>query len=88
MNKSINLKKLLGNNIALWRHERKLTQSELAELCRISDVSLSRIENGSTWPKDSTLQKLCTALNVDPHVLFFSETVSSGTGGMMVADPD
>ena len=61
---------LLGKNIVAWRHRRGMTQSYLSEACRISDVALSRIENGLAWPKYSTLSFLANTLNVDIHILF------------------
>ena len=47
-----------------------MTQSYLSEACRISDVALSRIENGLAWPKHSTLSFLANSLGVDVHILF------------------
>ena len=68
------LRRLFGRNVAYWRHKRGMTQSVLAELCDITDVALSRIENGSSWFKEKTFNALVSALNVSPHVLFLDES--------------
>ena len=46
------------------RKKRKLTQRKLAELSGISDVQISKYENGDAAPTITFLEWLCTALEV------------------------
>ena len=74
MSKKRDVRKVLGTNIAAWRHRAGMSQSFLAEACGISDVALSRIENGLAWPKQATLSLLANSLSVEIHLLFLTNT--------------
>jgi len=49
------LKKQLGKKIQLIRKSRNLTQDELAEKIGIDTKSVSKIENGISYPEAETL---------------------------------
>lgn len=52
------LKKVIGNNLAELRKERKITQLELAEKFGYTDKAISKWEKGDTLPDVETLYKL------------------------------
>jgi transcriptional regulator with XRE-family HTH domain len=64
------LQQFLGNRVSALRHKAKLTQAELCVRVGITQVGLSLIENGRSWPKAETLAKLASALGVTPAELF------------------
>lgn len=64
------LQQALGVRIAILRQEAELTQVELAERVGVSQVGISLIERGESWPKPETLAKLATALGVTTAELF------------------
>ena len=53
----------IGNKIRERRRKFHITQAELAEICDISTVYMSRIENGSANPSLDILLNLAAALN-------------------------
>ncbi len=57
---------ILGNRIKIRRQEFKMTQSQLAEKCNISNNHLSAIENGREKPSLEVLCSICQNLNVTP----------------------
>lgn len=57
----------LGALIRRWRRERQLTLTELAAQVPMSASNLSRLELGSQRPpSDEVIERLATALDVDP----------------------
>jgi len=62
--------KKLGKRIQELRKLRGLTQSKLAEMIDVEVVTISRIENGSRFPKRENLENLADALNVEIKDLF------------------
>ena len=59
----------IGKNIKLYRKERKITQSELAELLFISPQMVSRYENNSAAPDVATLAKICSVFHISMDTL-------------------
>ncbi len=64
------IKKNLGNRIREIRLSRSLTQEALAEKINLSAKSLSQIELGNNFVSAETLDVLCSALEINPKVLF------------------
>lgn len=62
--------KKLGKRIQELRKLRGLTQSKLAELIEVEVVTVSRIENGSRFPKKENLENIARVLNVEIKDLF------------------
>ena len=60
----------IGETIYRLRKSRKMSQKELAEKADISDVHLSRIENGVVSMNILTLVKLAKALSVTEGEIF------------------
>lgn len=65
-----NLQQSLANRIVALRHQLDLTQVQLAKKTGISQVGISLIESGNSWPRPETLAKLAAALGVTPAELF------------------
>jgi transcriptional regulator with XRE-family HTH domain len=66
------LRDIFGGNIKRYRHDRKLSQADLAEKLDISVNFLCNIENGNRWISPKTLVKFASALNIEPYELFKS----------------
>jgi len=62
--------KYLGLNIAYYRKERGLSQSQLAELVNVSRTHMSRIENADCAVSLDVVFDICDALCVKPSKLF------------------
>lgn len=67
------LKKRFGRLVAVHRKHRGITQDALAEAIGMSVDMISRIEAGATGASFATIDKLATALRVDPAHFFTSE---------------
>ena len=52
-----------GENIAVIRKRRGITQEELAQMLSVNTITLSRWENGHFEPKASMINKLCKVLH-------------------------
>ena len=64
------LEKLVAENVKRIRKERGLTQEQLAELCETATSYIGLLETGKNVPKLSTIERIATALNVNPLVFF------------------
>ena len=62
--------KFLGLNIANFRKEKGLSQSQLAELVNISRTHMSRIETADCAVSLDVVFDICDALCVKPSKLF------------------
>jgi len=52
-------------NIKVARERRGLTQKALAKNAKLTQATISYLENGGKSPTERTLKKLATALDVD-----------------------
>lgn len=68
----------------LRKHERQMTQSELAEKIRVTDKAVSRWERGLGFPDINTLEPLADALRITLIELMQSE--KSGKTDMCIDD--
>ena len=62
--------KYLGLNIAYYRKERGLSQSQLAELVDISRTHMSRIETADCAVSLDVVFEICDVLRVNPSKMF------------------
>ena len=62
--------KHLGLNIAYFRKEQRISQSQLAEMVNISRTHMSRIETADCAVSLDVVFDICDALNVPPEKLF------------------
>jgi len=63
------IQKIIGNNIRKYRNLKNLTLEKLAEHVGISYQNISKIENGKSFLKSDTLEKICEVLDVTPAQL-------------------
>lgn len=66
-------KYIFFGKITALRKTKGLSQGQLAALCGLRQPNLSRIENGLTFPRPTTLKRIAEALGVHPKELI-SET--------------
>lgn|SRR5574344_989426 len=67
------IKSLFGKKVRELRKKKKLTQEELAELVEIDPRNLLKIENGQTFPRTQTLQKIMDVFGSIPEEMFSFE---------------
>ena len=65
----------IGKFIGEKRKEKKLTQSELAEILNITDRAVSKWENGVCMPDVGTIPEICKILEITINDLFSGEVV-------------
>jgi transcriptional regulator with XRE-family HTH domain len=71
------IKKLLSQNIRLYRETIGFSQEKLAEIAGISPPFLGAIERGEKWPSSETLDGIATGLKVNPYDLLKPEHIVS-----------
>lgn len=54
----------IGESIKYWRTKKGLTQKELAEASKVSEISIRKYESNDRSPKIGTLHQIARALNV------------------------
>lgn len=57
------------------RKEKKLSQSQLGEILSITQRSLSRLENGETFPDEQTLNAIADYFDVSVDYLLSRTTI-------------
>jgi transcriptional regulator with XRE-family HTH domain len=60
----------VGLNIQELRRAKKLSQEELADMCKVHQTYLSGVETGKRNPSLLVLERIAHALNVDAEELF------------------
>lgn len=73
----MNIKKELGEKIKRSRKKSGFTQEKLAETIDISSRNLSNIEQGLSYPKPETLEKIVQTLGISTQELFANEHLKS-----------
>lgn len=68
----MDLKDVLATNLRRLRHERDLTQEDLAELTGLSSRYIGSMERARVSASVTVLGKMANALNVDPCSLITS----------------
>ena len=61
----------IGKAIKEIRQSRKMSQSEFAEKCELTQGSISKIENGIVQPSKANLTKICEVLSVSEVIIQF-----------------
>jgi transcriptional regulator with XRE-family HTH domain len=64
------LRELLASNVKTYRDELGISRDELAKRCKVSNATISNIENAKTWVGDDMCAKLARALSVEEVALF------------------
>lgn len=71
------IKELFGKRIKELRKEKHMTQEHLAELIGIDTRNLIKIENGETFPRIQTFEKLLEHLDVTAYDVFKNEHLNN-----------
>jgi len=74
----MDLKSVFIGNLRRFRAERELTQTRLAELCDTATSYIGEIEIGRRFPSLSLIEKMSTALNVEPYRFFVEQEPAVG----------
>lgn len=64
----------IGKGIKEIRKQKGLNQFALANACKLSQTSLSQIENGIKRPNPKTLKKICGVLDISEVLLYILGT--------------
>lgn len=64
------LKALIGKNVKYYRYRENLTQEQLVEKTKSSVNYIGRLERGQHNPSVDKLEKVASALNIEPYELF------------------
>ena len=67
------IKILFGKRVKELRNQHSYTQERLAELVGIDTRNLIKIENGQTFPRVSTLDKLIEVFDITPDEILRTE---------------
>ena len=74
LNANMKLKQLFIQNLKAYRKNRGISQMKLAELCNTSTSYIGQIEIGNRFPSLEMIEKIANALQIKPHLLFFSDS--------------
>ncbi len=66
----MDLRKVFATNLRRLRHERKVSQEQLAHDAEVDRAYLSRVERAVTYVGLEIIEKLATILEVDPAEFF------------------
>lgn len=66
----------VGERIRKIRQNKKMSQSELGNKLNVSQAMIAQYENGKRLPKNDTLFKIATALDVNMTDLLYDELVA------------
>ena len=64
----------VGNKIANLRNSLNLSQEKLSEHIGISQKALSKIENGNSFPRPATIEKIADFFNIEVKDIFIFST--------------
>ncbi|HKL72599.1 MAG TPA: helix-turn-helix transcriptional regulator [Candidatus Onthovivens sp.] len=62
----------IGNKILELRQQKKLTQQELAQILNVTNLAISRWENGNTMPDIDMIKKIADTFNISIGELYDS----------------
>jgi transcriptional regulator with XRE-family HTH domain len=71
---NMDLKHVFINNLKLFRKREGLSQMKLAERCDTSPSYIGEIEIAKKFPSIEMIDKIATALRVEPYHLFVDRT--------------
>lgn len=74
----LELQETLSQNIKKYR-KGKYTQEQLAEKIGVSAQNINDIEGKRRWPRESTLVKIATALEIEVYQLFIPQSLNDIT---------
>lgn len=62
---------IVGERLKAVRESKQLSQGDIEHKTGLLRCYISRVENGHTVPSVETLQKLCAAMEIPMHELFY-----------------
>lgn len=62
--------RIFANTLRHFREEAELTQVETSMLSGISQSELSKLEDGSRWPRKKTIFRLCRVFGISTKEFF------------------
>ncbi len=65
----------IGENIRRIRKEKGITQKELGERLKMTQSAIGQFENDKTSPKKDTIEKIASALGVNPSELMKGDSI-------------
>lgn len=77
----------IGQKIRMLRKNKKLTQSQLANMIGISTISIRKYEAGDREPSNTTIRVIAAALDVDASDLLGLKP-TSGNSPLSIIPPD
>ena len=81
---AIEIQAMIVANMIQRRHELKMTQKQLAELCNMPQASLARIETGTVSPSLNSLLKIITKLGLRLSVSSNGSQVNRIVGNILL----
>ncbi len=66
---AMDLKEVVAANLRRFRHDKDMTQEDLADRVGLSSRYIGSVERGDASPSVTVLGKLANALGVEPSVL-------------------
>ena len=76
----MDLRRLVGQNVRIWRTRMGISQEELAFRANLHRTYVSGVERGVRNPTVLSVSRLAKALEVDPSVLLVSKSKGKSTG--------
>jgi len=64
--------KLFITNLKFLRKSRNVSQAELAKICASSHAYIAEIEAGEIFPSLDMIEKIASALEIEPYCLFLN----------------
>lgn len=68
----MNIKKIFGNNLQLYRRKKGFSQEKLSEELDISTKHLSDLETGKSFVSAELLESISQVLHISPSALFYT----------------
>jgi len=74
----MDMNRLFILNLKKWRKIKGFSQEKLAEKCGTAHSYIRQLESGKGHPSFAFIEKIASALQIEPYQLFFDETAKSG----------
>ena len=68
----MDVKKIFGNNLHIYRKKQGISQEKLSETLDISTKHLSDLETGKSFVSAELLENISQVLHISPSALFFT----------------
>ncbi len=73
----MDVKKIFGNNLHIYRKKQGFSQEKLSEILDISTKHLSDLETGKSFVSAELLENISQVLHLSPSALFFTPDETS-----------